>query len=78
MLAEHFNALSLRSLHPYRDSLTFALLLLIAGGKDEKISAVLESFCRHAPEPDGRLKWFLEESIFETAMEHFSAWNRFC
>lgn len=61
MLAEHFNALSLRSLHPYRDSLTFALLLLIAGGKDEKISAVLESFCRHAPEPDGRLKWFLEE-----------------
>ena len=58
---EKMLALSLRSLHPYRDSLTFALLLLIAGGKDEKISAVLESFCRHAPEPDGRLKWFLEE-----------------
>ena len=37
MLAEHFNALSLRSLHPYRDSLTFALLLLIAGGSRAKV-----------------------------------------
>ena len=61
MLAEHFHTLSGRSLHPYRDSLSFALLLLIAGEKKDFISSILDSFCRNAPEEDGRLKWFLEE-----------------
>ena len=61
MLAEHFYPLSGRSLHPYRDSLTFALLLLIAGENTENVFPILESFCRNAPEEDGRLKWFLEE-----------------
>ncbi len=62
MLSAHFHALSGRSLHPYRDSLSFALLLLIAGGRERRnVSAILQTFCRNAPEPDGRLKWYLEE-----------------
>ncbi len=56
--------LSSTSLHPYRESLAYALLLLIAGQEKRSVSRILESFCRHAPDQGGKLKWFYEEKLF--------------
>lgn len=71
-----------RSLHPYRDSVSFALTLLIlnergnfpeslqkspvlsSGDSIQKtVERILETFLKNAPDPDGRLKWFLEEPV---------------
>ena len=69
-----------RSLHPYRDSVSFALCLLIMKErgipetfrnhpllKDDAailatVQKILSVFLKNAPDPDGKLKWFLEES----------------
>ncbi|MBE6405489.1 MAG: hypothetical protein E7040_05660 [Lentisphaerae bacterium] len=72
-----------RSLHPYRDSVSFALCLLIMKKRSDfsalpekfrndpilkdsasilaEVQKILAVFLKNAPDPDGRLKWFLEE-----------------
>lgn len=63
-----------RSLHPYRDSLTFALSLLFLQEQQrltqqlpkgfsvfQTVERILQKFLEHAPDPDGRLKWYWEE-----------------
>lgn len=61
-LAVHFNQpFSARALHPFRDSLSLALLLFAEGREPDIAERILSEFCRNAPTPDGRLKWFLEE-----------------
>ena len=61
-LQAHFRQpFSARALHPFRDSLSLALLLLVEDKEKAIAERILTEFCRNCPEPDGRLKWFLEE-----------------
>ncbi len=67
-LKEHFGALSDQSLHSYRESLAYALGLLLLNEKLDRAAQIIEVFCRDGQihdtdSPDfGELFWFREEA----------------
>ncbi len=68
---EHFGAIGPNGLHPYRESLYYALTLLECGSRIPRARDILETFCRDAVLPDGQLLWFAEEKHLRDANGNF-------
>lgn len=60
-LKEHFGELNENSLHPYRESLYYALSLLFDGREVKRADDILKTFLAHAVTPEGDTLWFAEE-----------------